>query len=52
MNTAISESILHVIGRTSVVRLRRAVERGIADVLVKLEYYNPTGSYKDRMALG
>ena len=24
---------------------------GSADVLVKLEYYNPTGSYKDRMAL-
>ena len=23
-----------------------------ADVIVKLEYYNPTGSYKDRMALG
>jgi cysteine synthase A len=22
-----------------------------AEVLVKLEYYNPTGSYKDRMAL-
>ena len=51
MNTAISESILHAIGRTPVVRLRRVVERGGADVLVKLEYYNPTGSYKDRMAL-
>ena len=24
---------------------------GAADVLVKLEFYNPTGSYKDRMAL-
>ena len=24
---------------------------GAADVIVKLEYYNPTGSYKDRMAL-
>ena len=24
---------------------------GSAEVLVKLEYYNPTGSYKDRMAL-
>jgi len=23
----------------------------MGDVLVKLEYYNPTGSYKDRMAL-
>jgi cysteine synthase A len=33
------------------VRLKRVVEPGSADVLVKLEYYNPTGSYKDRMAL-
>jgi len=33
------------------VRLRRLVQAGSADVLVKLEYYNPTGSYKDRMAL-
>jgi cysteine synthase A len=27
------------------------VPSGAADVLVKLEFYNPTGSYKDRMAL-
>ncbi len=47
----IAESVLHAIGRTPVVRLRRLVEPGSADVLVKLEYYNPTGSYKDRMAL-
>jgi cysteine synthase A len=47
----IAESVLHAIGRTPVVRLRRLVPPGSADVLVKLEYYNPTGSYKDRMAL-
>jgi cysteine synthase A len=47
----VSESVLHAIGRTPVVRLRRLVERDSADVIVKLEYYNPTGSYKDRMAL-
>src|SRR6202140_841255 len=47
----VSDSILEAIGRTPVVRLRRIVARGSADVLVKLEYYNPTGSYKDRMAL-
>ena len=51
MTFAISESILHAIGGTPIVRLRRVAEPGIADVLVKLEYYNPTGSYKDRMAL-
>jgi cysteine synthase A len=47
----IAESILRAIGGTPVVRLRRLVEPGGAEVLVKLEFYNPTGSYKDRMAL-
>src|SRR5471032_2958791 len=51
MTTAISESILHAIGNTPVVRLRHIVGPDSADVLVKLEFYNPTGSYKDRMAL-
>lgn len=32
-------------------RLRRLAPGGSADVFVKLEYFNPTGSYKDRMAL-
>ena len=32
-------------------RLRAVMPQGAADVLVKLEFYNPTGSYKDRMAL-
>jgi cysteine synthase A len=45
------DSVLHAIGRTPVVRLRRLVTPGSADVVVKLEYFNPTGSYKDRMAL-
>jgi cysteine synthase len=44
-------SILHAIGNTPVVRLRKVVPPDSAEVLVKLEYYNPTGSYKDRMAL-
>jgi cysteine synthase A len=43
--------ILHAIGNTSMVRLRRVVPRGCADVSVKLEWENPTGSMKDRMAL-
>jgi cysteine synthase A len=45
------DSVLHAIGRTPLVRLRRLVTPGSADVVVKLEYFNPTGSYKDRMAL-
>src|ERR1041384_1857390 len=43
--------MLAAIGHTPVVRLQKIVPSGAADVLVKLEYYNPTGSYKDRMAL-
>ena len=42
--------ILQAIGNTSMVRLRKVVPPGCADVLVKLEWENPTGSVKDRMA--
>src|SRR5439155_322675 len=40
-----------IVGELRVVRLQKVVMPSMADVLVKLEYYNPTGSYKDRMAL-
>lgn len=43
--------VLAAIGMTPVVRLSRVVEPGMAEVWVKLESCNPTGSYKDRMAL-
>lgn len=43
--------ILDAIGRTSLVRLRKLVPRNGARVSVKLEWENPTGSVKDRMAL-
>jgi cysteine synthase len=43
--------ILGAIGNTSLVRLRRVVPAGSADILVKLEWENPTGSMKDRMAV-
>jgi len=42
--------LLHAIGNTSIVRLRKVVPPNCADVLVKLEWENPTGSLKDRMA--
>jgi cysteine synthase A len=45
-----SNSILEAIGNTPVVQLRRVVPPGGARIFIKLEYYNPTGSYKDRMA--
>ncbi len=44
-------SILQAIGNTPLVRLHKIVPPDSADVYVKLEYFNPTGSYKDRMAL-
>ncbi len=44
-------TVLDAIGNTSLVRLRKVVPDGCADVLAKLEWENPTGSMKDRMAL-
>ena len=43
--------MLEMVGHTPVVRLSKVVPEGAADVFVKLEWFNPTGSYKDRMAL-
>jgi cysteine synthase A len=44
-------SMLQAVGGTPLVRLDKVVPEGAADVLVKLEWFNPTCSYKDRMAL-
>jgi cysteine synthase A len=46
-----SESILDTIGNTPLVKLNKIPRKSNSKVLVKLEYYNPTASYKDRMAL-
>jgi cysteine synthase A len=43
-------SVLNAIGNTSMVQLRRVVPPGCARIFVKLEWENPTGSMKDRMA--
>ncbi len=43
--------ILDAIGNTSLVRLRNVVPPGCAEIVAKLEWENPTGSMKDRMAL-
>jgi len=42
--------VLGAIGNTSIVRLRRVVPPDCGAVFVKLEWENPTGSMKDRMA--
>jgi cysteine synthase len=44
-------SILDAIGNTPLVRLRHCGPTNGAEVWLKLEYANPTGSMKDRMAL-
>ncbi len=43
--------VLGTIGSTPVVQVERLGEPGMAEIWVKLESQNPTGSYKDRMAL-
>lgn len=51
MSLTVNANILQTIGNTPMVHLCKIVPPGCADVYVKLEYFNPTGSYKDRMAL-
>jgi cysteine synthase A len=43
-------NVLHAIGNTSLVQLRKVVPHNCANIFVKLEWENPTGSMKDRMA--
>jgi cystathionine beta-synthase len=45
------ENVLDLVGRTPLVRLNRVVDPGMATVYAKLEYVNPTGSVKDRIAV-
>jgi len=45
------ESILDAIGNTPMVRLRRCAPQNGAELWLKLELRNPSGSMKDRMAL-
>jgi cysteine synthase A len=47
---SIGPNVLGGIGNTPLVELRRVVPRGSARVVAKLEWANPTGSMKDRMA--
>jgi len=45
-------SIADVIGNTPIIRLGRSIPEDVkAEIWVKLEFMNPTGSVKDRMAL-
>lgn len=44
-------TITTTVGNTPLIKLQNIVPANCADIYVKLEYFNPTGSYKDRMAL-
>jgi len=47
----VANNILELIGGTPLVKLNRVVEDGMADIYLKLEFYNPGSSVKDRIAL-
>lgn len=49
--TRVFDSVDQLIGNTPMVKLNRLVEPEMADVYVKLEFLNPGGSIKDRIAL-
>src|ERR1700676_3103328 len=48
----VADDITDLVGGTPMLRLRRLVPAGSADIFAKLEYFNPGGSVKDRAAIG
>ena len=48
----VADDITQFVGETPLLRLKRLVPAGSADVFAKLEYLNPGGSVKDRAAIG
>ena len=49
--TKLAQSVLDLIGKTPIVKLNRVTNPEDAEVYVKLEYFNPGSSVKDRIAL-
>ena len=48
----VADDITDLVGGTPVLRLKRQLPAGSADIFAKLEYLNPGGSVKDRAAIG
>jgi cysteine synthase A len=51
MHDQVYDNICQLIGKTPIVRLKRIPKQGWAEMLVKLESFNPGGSVKDRIGL-
>lgn len=47
----VAKNVAELIGSTPLVRLNRIVEPGMAEILAKLERFNPGGSVKDRICI-
>ncbi|GAB7387190.1 cysteine synthase A [Bacillaceae bacterium] len=47
----VANSVTELIGQTPIVKLNRIVEENSADVYLKLEFFNPGSSVKDRIAV-
>lgn len=47
----VADNITHLIGETPIVKLNHLTDENSADIYVKLEFFNPGSSVKDRIAL-